>query len=227
MGSFADVADKYLDKAFKFGGKILTAIKWLFIFIFVIIFIYGCYTVFGYLFFVGFFICAPISLLFFNKFLSVPSKHIWECQLIDEKENTRERIGLLKMPLKIIGKVKKEGGNISSIDSVSGKPVMIVEKYDEKNNTFIKHWIDKVSSYEFFAREEGHFELQEWVRSTLRKVVRLLANWKIYQSIELKQVYDDVDYTTDIKELEKSFLEMDKYVFDKPKEEDKKKDKST
>lgn len=221
MAELGGVADKYLGKIFAFGGKILNAIKLLCITIGLIIFMGLCYLAFGYLFFVGFFICAPLSLLFFNKFLEVPSRHIWECQIADEKGEKRERIGLLKMPMKRLGKIETEGGNLTTINSVSGKQVTIVERYDEKNNKFITHWIPKVSSYEFFSREEGYFELQTWVRDKIRAVVRLLANWKVYQSLELKQVYEHTDYTTDLKELEKKFSAEDKYVLEPNKEGEK------
>jgi len=209
MAGIGDTLDKYLGKTFSFLGKVLKFIKWTLIIIGVAISTYICYILFGYLFYVGFFVCMPVFLFLFNKILDAPSQIFIECQIGSEEgkeEKTKtDRIGILKIPYKKIESMEKEGGNISKIDSISGKPLSIVERVDLQKNVIKKAWIDEVQSLEFYARKEAFYDLQKKFINIIRKVMVLLANWKIYNALEQKETYERIDYTTDIKELEKKF----------------------
>lgn len=205
MASIGDVLDKYLGKGFKFLGTIFRIIKFIFILIGFSIFMYICFLIFGYLFFVGAFLCTPPALALFNKILEVPSKHVWECRIGSEENKKEDRLGLIKIPNKLFEVFNKEGSNFSIMESVKGVSVILAEEVDTEKKIIKKAWTNEVRSIEFYGRKEAFFDLQQKFISIIRKVIVLLANWKIYNALEIKSIYEDIDYTTDLKEIEERF----------------------
>jgi len=203
MVSLGDTLDKYLGKTFNFLGKIWKVIKWIFIIIGIIIFMAICYLLFGYLFYIGFFLIAPPSLWFLNKVLEVPSSHIFECRLGSKDKGKPDRLGLVKVPNKKLKDIPKDGGHMMARDTVSGKPLYIVEEFSEKKIEVA--WFDKVSSIEFYGDKEAFVYLQEKCLDDWREIMILKKNWPIINALEINRKYDFIDHKMKIEDMVEQF----------------------
>jgi len=201
--SLGDALDKNLTRIFDFAGNILKIIKWIFILIGVTIATYILYLIFGYLFYVGFIIFAPISLLLFNKVLEVPSIHILECRIGSKVKDKSDRLGLVKVPHKKFKDIPKEGGHMKARDSVSGKPVYIVEEFSEKKIEVA--WMDKCESIEFYGNKEAFADLQKLYLTDYREILTLKKNWPVINAMEINRKYEFIDHTIKIEDMVEKF----------------------
>lgn len=189
---------------------VIKVLKWIGIIAVTIFGLYLLTFIFEIFFFIAFFFAMPVIFPFFNKILEVKGEILIESRLGSPGENNKnpgDIVGVCIVPHNIIEACEQKGGNMSRIRSISGKPVILVEKFDPIKLEIIRAWIDEISSFKFLTDKNAFIKLREFVESLMDQILMTKRLRKLYQKWIYLESINNQELKAEIKEVESSIKE--------------------
>lgn len=180
-------------------------IKWVLLLIGIILGLYILSLFFGIYFFASFFLGGIVIIPILNKIIDIKGEYILEGRIGTEgdENNKGDIIGCAKVPHEIIELCEHEGGNLSRVKTISGKPLIICENFEPKKLLIKRAWFDEIASIRFFIDKNAFARMRDYLISFMDDVLRTKRTRAVYHKMEFIKMFEDQEYRKDIKELEK------------------------
>lgn len=190
-------------------------ISWILYFVAFVIGLYILSFIFGIYFFMAFALGGIIIVPILNQIIEIKGEYILEGRIGTEgdEQNKGDVLGLCKVPHEIIELCETEGGNLSRIKTISGKPLIICEEFKPNQLMIKRAWFDEISSIRFFIDKNAFSRMRGYLIEFMDDVLRTKRTRKVYHKMEFIKMFEDQEYRKDIKEMEqeiKGLKDVDK-----------------
>lgn len=163
----------------------------------------GFYLAFEIYFYLSFVMALIIAIGFLDKLYEAPGTTCIEYGLSSMKDDESDILSITEIPHNVLDGLKKKGTNILTIESKSGKKVIIAEKVDLEKNLIVYPWAKEVSSWEFMKKKEIFLELKNKLKDLMGEVLKTKETRDLYHKLEVIKMLDYMESEKDIEEIEK------------------------
>ncbi len=150
-------------------------LKYVFKLIAIGVVLYLAYRIFSFYVFLGFFLALPLTYVFFDMILKVPSRLVFVLHFSEDIEDS-EKIAIFNIPEKKFSDFKLKGGNRVEFNTLSGQSLIVADDIDFEEKTITNPWFSELSNLEFFKQKNAFRQLKDWLVDLYSEHAELMAN---------------------------------------------------
>lgn len=172
-------------------------VKYLFVFIFSVLIIYGLFLAFGVFIFGSLIITFLISCILLVKIVEVPTEYFIEARIEGKKDkedkekvkSTNFVLNEFAIPVELLKDFTIEGDTTTKWKSKSGKTRSIVEKIDFKNKVISYPWFSKISDFEFMVDKNTFYLCKDMFQEQNKSLLINEHTRELHYQLELSKMY--------------------------------------
>ncbi len=137
--------------------------------------LYITYRVLNFYVFLGFLLALPLTYIFFDMILHVPSRLVLVLHFAEDLEDS-EKIAIFIIPEKKFSDFHVKGGNRVEFNTLSGQSLIVADDIDFEEKTITNPWFSELSNLEFFKQKNAFRQLKDWLVDLYSEHAELMAN---------------------------------------------------
>ncbi len=195
FGSKKEVEEKRVIKTSEKYQDFKSAVKWIGIFVFSSMVLYGLYVLFGSYIFFSFFLSLIVSSSIFWKSINVPNERFVESRIEMRKDSEGKYkpgefiFNEYKIPIDLLKEYSLKGDTRSKFKTKTGT-INIVERIDFNKKEIYYSWFSGVSDWEFMIDAETFKIMKDLLMNEKRDLLRNKKTIELHYQIQLIKMYE-------------------------------------
>ncbi len=165
--------------------------------------LYFTYRILNFYVFLGFLLALPLTYVFFDMILHVPSRLVLVLHFAEDLEDS-EKIAIFDIPEKKFSDFRVRGGNRVEFNTLSGQSLIVADDIDFEEKTITNPWFSELSNLEFFKQKNAFRQLKDWLVDLYSEHAELMANREALLLKDQNRIFEQ-----HYKNIENDMLEPD------------------